>query len=211
MNLKVIKDRHNRAGFTLIELLIVMAILGVLAVVVLVAINPVQQLARTRDAGRKSAVSQVGRALEAFYTSHGGKYFYYNPSPPTTNCDTESPANLPFTNNDQWLTCLRNAGEISEIPASIDYQVTGVIPCQLPAMNNYSRQNGLCYAINGATGDQAVVYSRLESASEASKCKRSGFPIPFFIWSTADGRGGLVCLATDSSAPGSGNQPVWDE
>lgn len=37
-------------GFTLIELLIVMAILGVLAVVVLVAINPVQQLARTRDA-----------------------------------------------------------------------------------------------------------------------------------------------------------------
>jgi prepilin-type N-terminal cleavage/methylation domain-containing protein len=39
-------------GFTLIELLIVIAILGVLAVVVLVAINPIEQLARTRDGGR---------------------------------------------------------------------------------------------------------------------------------------------------------------
>ena len=48
----------SRRGFTLIELLIVMAILGVLAVVVLVAINPIQQLARTRDTGRKSGVTQ---------------------------------------------------------------------------------------------------------------------------------------------------------
>ncbi len=64
----------TRKGFTLIELLIVMAILGVLAVVVLVAINPVQQLARTRDAGRKSGVTQMGHALEAFYTSQGAEY-----------------------------------------------------------------------------------------------------------------------------------------
>ena len=53
-------------GFTLIELLIVIAILGVLAVVVLVAINPVQQLARTRDAGRKSSVAQIGHAVAAY-------------------------------------------------------------------------------------------------------------------------------------------------
>jgi prepilin-type N-terminal cleavage/methylation domain-containing protein len=53
-------------GFTLIELLIVIAILGVLAVVVLVAINPVQQLARTRDSGRMSTVAQLGRSLQAY-------------------------------------------------------------------------------------------------------------------------------------------------
>ena len=61
-------------GFTLIELLIVIAILGVLAVVVLVAINPVQQLARTRDSGRISSVAQVGHAVEAFMASHNGSY-----------------------------------------------------------------------------------------------------------------------------------------
>jgi len=63
-----------KRGFTLIELLIVIAILGVLAVVVLVAINPVQQLARTRDAGRMSTVAQLGHAAESYYTSHNGVY-----------------------------------------------------------------------------------------------------------------------------------------
>lgn len=63
-----------KKGFTLIELLIVIAILGVLAVVVLVAINPVQQLARTRDAGRISSVSQLGHAIESYFTSHDGDY-----------------------------------------------------------------------------------------------------------------------------------------
>jgi len=63
-----------KRGFTLIELLIVIAILGVLAVVVLVAINPVQQLGRARDSGRISTVAQLGHAFEAFYTSHNGVY-----------------------------------------------------------------------------------------------------------------------------------------
>lgn len=63
-----------KKGFTLIELLIVIAILGVLAVVVLVAINPVQQLARTRDAGRISTVQQLGHSVEAYFVSHDGTY-----------------------------------------------------------------------------------------------------------------------------------------
>jgi prepilin-type N-terminal cleavage/methylation domain-containing protein len=63
-----------KKGFTLIELLIVIAILGVLAVVVLVAINPVQQLARTRDAGRISSVQQLGHAMEAYFVSHDAVY-----------------------------------------------------------------------------------------------------------------------------------------
>ena len=58
-------------GFTLIELLIVMAILGVLAVVVLVAINPAEQMARARDSGRVSGVQQLGRAVTAYYTAMG--------------------------------------------------------------------------------------------------------------------------------------------
>lgn len=56
-------------GFTLIELLIVIAILGVLAAGVLVAIDPVEQLNRGRDSSRKSAITQLGRAIQAYYTS----------------------------------------------------------------------------------------------------------------------------------------------
>jgi len=62
------------AGFTLIELLIVIAILAILATVVLIAINPTQKLARTRDVGRISTVSQLGHAMQAYYTANSGEY-----------------------------------------------------------------------------------------------------------------------------------------
>lgn len=160
-------------GFTLIELLIVMAILGVLAVVVLVAINPVQQLARTRDAGRKSGISQIGRALEAYFTSHGGTYV----PEAGTGC---TPAN--------WLGCLVAAGEISTSPSTIAGG-TGYTPCTSFPQNNW------CYnATTAAGGEPAVVYTRLESDSETSKCASGN---PYFVWSTRDGRGGLVCSAAE--------------
>lgn len=55
-------------GFTLIELLIVIAILGILAAGVLVAINPVQKINQAKDANAKSDVGQIATALQAYYT-----------------------------------------------------------------------------------------------------------------------------------------------
>ena len=57
-----------KRGFTLIELLVVIAILGILGAAVLVALDPLEQLARGRDAGRKSSTAQVGKALQSYYT-----------------------------------------------------------------------------------------------------------------------------------------------
>ena len=45
-------------GFTMIELLIVITILGILAVAVLSAINPIEQINRGRDTGRQSDAEQ---------------------------------------------------------------------------------------------------------------------------------------------------------
>ena len=56
-------------GFTLIELLIVIAIIGILAVVLLPSI--ISASASARDAGRKSALNSVVVALEQFYSSQG--------------------------------------------------------------------------------------------------------------------------------------------
>lgn len=161
----------TKRGFTLIELLIVMAILGVLAVVVLVAINPVQQLARTRDAGRKSGVGQIGRSLEAYYTSRGGSY---------------------VDESGTWISELVAAGEISVVPSTIDNSLTALC-------GSANVQSGWCYeTVPAAAGTAAVVYARLESDSEISKCDTG--TVAWFVWSTSDGRGGLVCSASEPAA-----------
>lgn len=64
------KTAHKK-GFTLIELLIVIAIVGVLAAVVLIAINPAKRLAQARDSGRKNDVGQMAVASQAFFTTTG--------------------------------------------------------------------------------------------------------------------------------------------
>lgn len=59
----------NRKGFTLVELLIVIALLGVLATAVLAAINPIEQINRSRDARMKSDSSQLLAAIDRYYAS----------------------------------------------------------------------------------------------------------------------------------------------
>ncbi|PJE68356.1 hypothetical protein COU94_02330, partial [Candidatus Shapirobacteria bacterium CG10_big_fil_rev_8_21_14_0_10_38_8] len=72
------KVQRLNSGFTLIELLIVIAILGVLASGVFIAINPLQKLQQARNAQRKMDLGSLANALEAYAISHNGQY-------PTTN------------------------------------------------------------------------------------------------------------------------------
>lgn len=66
-------------GFTLIELLIVISLLGILAVAVLSAINPIEQINRAKDTGSKSDAEQMIGAMDRFYTNNG--YYVWKPSP----------------------------------------------------------------------------------------------------------------------------------
>ncbi len=56
-------------AFTLVELLIVIALIGVLAVAVLAAINPLEQLNRARDTGMESDASQLLAAIDRYYAT----------------------------------------------------------------------------------------------------------------------------------------------
>lgn len=62
-------------GFTLIELLIVIAILGILAAAVLVAINPAKRTKQARDAGRKNDIGSLATEIQAYYTTPGQGYY----------------------------------------------------------------------------------------------------------------------------------------
>lgn len=57
-------------GFTLIELLIVIALIGILAVALLSAINPLEQLRKGRDSARKADAAELLNAIERFQASY---------------------------------------------------------------------------------------------------------------------------------------------
>lgn len=159
-----------RIGFTLIELLIVIAVLGVLAAGVLIAINPAEQLARARDASRKTTVGQLNKAAQAHYTSLG----------------------VYPTGDATWVTQLVNAGEIKSVPGSTTYSLSGTAACGMNV------QSGWCYVTN-PNRNEALVYARLESGSEKAKCATGN---PYFLWSSVDGRAGVVCSAADPVGSG---------
>lgn len=57
------KIKQNK-GFTLIELLVVIAILGILATLVVLAINPAETQKRGRDASRLSDLATIRKAID---------------------------------------------------------------------------------------------------------------------------------------------------
>lgn len=92
-----LKTAKRLKGLTLIELLIVIAVLGILAAAVLVAINPTVKLAQTKDSQRKASVSQLGNAMQSYLTLNG-KY--------------------PLSSSG-WIGDLISAGELKTAPPQI--------------------------------------------------------------------------------------------
>ncbi len=168
----------NNKGFTMIELLIVIAIIGALAVAVFVGLNPIQRLAQTRDSGRLQNTVQLGRALDAYAVGNNGSY---------------------VAENATWITSLVTAGELTTSPQTTTYSISGMSACSVNVQNTY------CYdATTAAGGGPVIVYSKLESTANNSRCA-AGTPEAYAVYSTADGRGGIVCRAA-ASAPVVGSQ-----
>ncbi len=55
----------NAKGFTLIELLVVIAVVGVLSVIVLFAVNPGENLKKSRDSVRIQDITNIRKAIDA--------------------------------------------------------------------------------------------------------------------------------------------------
>lgn len=183
-------DRER--GFTLIELLIVIAVLGTLAIVVLIALNPIQQLARTRDAGRLSTIAQLGHAMEAVGVTRGGQY------PRSLGA---APFGCGGVTNGDWLTsCLIDGGEINILPDNtIGTYSTGVNNNTCDTTAGTRDENGYCY---WSTNDREkfVIWVLAEAETNTNQCA-SGPVASWFVYSSAAGRGGLWCGGSGGNPP----------
>jgi prepilin-type N-terminal cleavage/methylation domain-containing protein len=177
-------------GFTLIELLIVIAVLGVLAAVVLVAIDPFEQLERSRDAGRKSQVGQLASAMQSYIVSQ--------------NLSTAPAAST------TWEDLLAGGGEIkAALPA-----ITNAT-C-VPAAN---RQNGMCYAPGSGTDffvwtnvESEAEIDKAEgpevgTGSDADQTCPSTAPNPIYLYDSSTGTSGNTCAAGTGPTAGMTKYP----
>ncbi len=81
--LHLLRHIKTHAGFTMIELLIVISILGILAVAVLSAINPVEQINRGRDTGNRSDAEQLLSGIDRYYAFQGYAPWKTSPNAPS--------------------------------------------------------------------------------------------------------------------------------
>lgn len=200
MNIKKVLNNgveKIKNGFTLVELLIVIGILALLASVVIVALNPIQNLAKTRDAGRLSTIDQIGHSLESYATSSGtGKYV----DPAATCAGAGGVAN----DGTAWLTCLTTAGsgDLNSAPSLVANTLTA--KCAGVSLGSTGgSQNGWCYKVANTGGvagaGPMIVYSRLEASANIAKCPIPASDFAYAVYSSADGKSGVVCAASEAA------------
>ncbi|PWU22883.1 hypothetical protein C5B42_04845 [Candidatus Cerribacteria bacterium 'Amazon FNV 2010 28 9'] len=68
--LKSARNVQRSLGFTMIELLVVISVIGILAVAVLSAINPIEQINKGRDTSTRSDAGELLSASERYFSIH---------------------------------------------------------------------------------------------------------------------------------------------
>ncbi len=125
-------------GFTLIEILLVVAAIAILAGIVILAINPLKQLAETRNAQRKADVNTISNAVYQYAIDTG--------TIPTTI--TASPTEICKTDS---VSC---TGLVDLSVLTDDEKYIVAIP-QDP--NGDCDENGVCYEISRTVNNRIIV------------------------------------------------------
>lgn len=109
----------KQTGFTIVELLIVIAIIGILAAIVIVAYNGIQ--ARAYDASVQSDQTAISKALRRYKVLHG--------SYPQSGAELESMANITTGYSEARINVNKSAYDVMTQAASNDTNRRNLIIC----------------------------------------------------------------------------------
>lgn len=129
----------RQKGFTLVELLIVIALLGALAIGLIGALDPFEQLKKGTDTGTRDLVNQVQTAVLRYYATT-------SKMPWTDQATTFTGVALSAANVDTAITNMVTAGEMkSNFKEIYSGQLDKVFVTYIPSSPTSSVEVRVCY------------------------------------------------------------------
>ena len=141
---------NRRAGFTILEVLLVVAMIGILAGIVILAINPTKQLGDTRNTQRKADINTLLNAVYQYAIDNNGSLPL---SIASTTCATTATSEICRTGV-STTTCGSSYVPLLELTSSSKYLVAIPIDPQSTSTGN----NGAGYRVakDGSTSRVTV-------------------------------------------------------
>ncbi len=170
----------KRRAFTLIELLIVIAIVAVLAVTVILTLNPSELLRQARDSNRLSDLASLNSALGAYQASGGNSMgsssvVYVSIPDTSSTCANLNLPSLPsgWAYNCRTTSTYLNANGTGWIPVNLSHVDQGSPLTKLPVDPSNTTTTGQYYTYSTATSSFEVGVS-LESTKYLSASYSDG-------------------------------------
>ena len=174
----------SNQSFTLIEILVVVALIAVLAVAIILALNPSELIKQARDSQRMTDINNVTRAVNLYIGDTGGSGFYgtssvvYVSIPDTTS--TCANLGLPPLLSGWSYKCvssstLQKTDGTGWIPIDFSKQSFGKTLSKLPIdpINQTSTGNFYTYTYNQQTGKYEI-NTRFESTKRQGLASSDG-------------------------------------
>lgn len=196
-----------KRGFTLLEILLVIATIGILAAIVLVAINPTKQIESTNASKRKADMNNIQKAIRQYSIDNSGQYpngidtgakvICPNTSPPPGCVDLSLLvptyiASIPQADTGYYYVSANTAGTAINIdhPKDSIWNIAGTPTLDL----NFALNKSL---IDNVSGNNLTTFTRSSGATyigDDGLIKTAGINVPRFDHDpmTGQSRGLLV-------------------
>ena len=219
------KRKEMRKGFTLLEILLVIAAIGILSVIVIVAINPNRQLASARNIARISDIRVISNALQQYSVDQSefipsGITNQFQPicqqgvtDPSCINIDYLSPTYIATIPQDPQASGVTTGYEIAINPTNNSFSLRAQLAEQSEevAINKFNDQSGRSASL-AAESCQAILDEGLSTGDGAYwiDLPTSGPTETYCLMDTDfDGGGWMMALKATRGNTFEYDSPYW--